>query len=194
VGPAGGTLTASATVTASETDPFLSDNTATAVTTVTGVPYADLSVSQTDGGVTVLWNRPLTYVITVSNAGPNSVTGATVTDTFNAALSGVIWTCAASAGSSCTLSGTGNLADSAVSLLSGGSVTYTATGTVVYGTAGPIPNTVSVSASTYDPVPGQQLLHHQTPVNANLIFGAGSSDVRCALRPGAPRTGAHRIG
>jgi len=173
VGPAGGTLTASATVTATETDPFPSDNTTTAVTTVTGVPYADLAVSQTDGGVTVLWNRLLTYLITVSNDGPNSVTGATVTDTFNASLSGVVWTCTASAGSSCAPSGTGNLADSSVSLLSGGSVTYTATGTVVYGTAGPIPNTVSVAASTYDPVAGNNSSTIQTPVNTDLIFKDG---------------------
>jgi uncharacterized repeat protein (TIGR01451 family) len=173
VGPAGGALTASATVTASEPDPFPSDNAATTSTTVTGVPYADLAVSQTDGGVTVLWNRPLTYEITVSNGGPNSVTGATVTDTFSASLSGVAWTCTASAGSSCAPSGTGNLADSSVSLLSGGSVTYTATGTVVYGTAGPIPNTVTVSASTYDPVPGNNSSTIYTPVDLDLIFKDG---------------------
>ena len=173
VGPAGGTLAASATVTATEPDPFPSDNIATATTTVTGVPYADLSVSQTDGGVTVLWNRPLTYVITVTNAGPNTVTGATVTDTFSASLSGVVWTCAASAGSSCAPSGTGNIADSSVSLLSGGTATYTAVGTVLYGTAGPIPNTVSVSASTHDPVPGNNSSTIQTPVNTDLIFKDG---------------------
>ena len=172
VGPAGGTLSASATVSATETDPFPLDNTATAATTVTGVPYADLAVGQTDGGVTVLWNRPLTYLITVTNAGPNSVTGATVTDSFNASLSGVHWTCAASAGSSCAPSGTGSLADS-VNLLSGGSATYTATGTVVYGTAGPIPNTVGVSASTYDPVLGNNSSTILTPVNTDLIFKDG---------------------
>ena len=173
VGPGGGTLTASAVVSASETDPFASNNTATGVTTVTGVPYADLSVSQTDGGVTVLWNRPLTYVITVSNAGPNAVTGATVTDTFSASLSGVVWTCAASAGSSCAASGSGNIADSSVALLSGGTATYTAVGTVLYGTAGPIPNTVSVLASTYDPIAGNNSSTIQTPVNTDLIFKDG---------------------
>ena len=173
VGPAGGTLTASATVTGSEPDPFLSDNTATAVTTVAGVPYADLAVGQTDGGVTVLWNRPLTYVITVTNAGPNSVTGAAVTDTFNASLSGVHWTCAPSGGSSCAASGVGNIADSSVALLSGGTATYTATGIVLCGTAGPIPNTISVSASTYDPVAGNNSSTLFTSVNTDLIFRDG---------------------
>lgn len=173
VGPVGGTLTASVTAAASQADPFPSNNTTTASTTVTGVPYADLAVGQTDGGVTVLWNRPLTYVITVSNAGPNSVSGATVTDTFNASLSGVHWTCTASAGSACAASGVGNIADSSVALLSGGTATYTATGTVLYGTAGPIPNTVSVSASTYDPVPANNSSTIQTPVNTDLIFKDG---------------------
>ncbi len=173
VGPQGGTLSATAAVTASEADPFPADNGATTTTTVTGVPYADLFVSQTDGGVTVLWNQPLTYLITVSNAGPNGVTGATVTDTFSAFLSGVLWTCSASAGSSCTPSGAGNLADAAVTLLSGGSVTYMATGTVVYGTAGPIPNTVSVSASTFDPVSANNASTIQTPVDTDLIFKDG---------------------
>jgi hypothetical protein len=52
-------------------------------------------------------------------------------------------------------------------------VTYTATGTVLYGTAGPIPNTVTVSASTYDPVSGNNSSTIQTPVNTDLIFKDG---------------------
>ncbi len=173
VGPAGGALTASATATAIEADPFLSDNAATAITTVTGVPYADLLVSQTDGGVTALWNGPLSYLITVSNEGPNAVNGAKVIDTFSGSLGGVFWTCAASAGSSCTPSGSGDIADSSVSLLVGGTATYTAVGTVIYGTAGPIPNTVSVSASPYDPVAGNNASTILTPVNPALIFKDG---------------------
>jgi hypothetical protein len=43
----------------------------------------------------------------------------------------------------------------------------------VYGTAGPIPNTVTVSASTYDPVAGNNSSTIQTPVNTDLIFKDG---------------------
>ena len=66
----------------------------------------------------------MTYTIVASNAGPNGVTGATVTDTFPAALT-CTWTCVGAGGGTCTASGSGNINDT-VNLPAGGSVTYTA--------------------------------------------------------------------
>ena len=58
------------------------------------------------------------------------MTGATITDTFPAALTSVSWTCAASGGSSCgSASGSGNL-NTTANLLAGGTVTYTVNATV----------------------------------------------------------------
>ncbi len=53
------------------------------------------------------------------NAGPSSATGATVTDTFPASLTGISWTCVGAGGGTCTASGAGNIND-AVNLPVGG--------------------------------------------------------------------------
>ena len=87
-------------------------------------PTADLSITKTDGLTSVNQGATLTYTIVASNAGPSAVVGATVSDVFPAQLSSVTWTCAASAGSSCPASGSGNLS-ALVNLLSGGTATFT---------------------------------------------------------------------
>ena len=172
--PGGGTLLSDASVTASpETEETPIDNSASASTTVTGIPYANVGIMKTDNGVTALWNRRLTYTLTASNAGPSAVTGATVTDTFSSSVSAVTWTCSASAGSSCAPSGSGNISASSVNLLVGGTATYTATGTVLYGTAGPIANTASISSPIFDPVIANNSSSINTPVNTDLIFMDG---------------------
>jgi uncharacterized repeat protein (TIGR01451 family) len=71
----------------------------------------------------------LTYTIVATNNGPSAVTGATVADLLPAELTGATWTCAASAGSACPASGTGNI-NATVDLLSGGTATFTLTATV----------------------------------------------------------------
>ena len=176
-GPAGGTVTSTATVSATQGDPNTADNTATEQTTVNGVPYADLSVALTDGGVTALWGRPLTYTLTVTNGGPDPVTGATVSDSFPAGLVAVSWTCTASAGSSCAAGGSGNINDTTVALLSGGTATYSATGVVLYGTASPLVNNATVSSSTYDPIAANNSSTINTPVDVDLIFRDGFETV-----------------
>jgi len=172
--PGGGTLLSDASVT---TDPEVesapADNSASASTTVTGIPYADLAMAKTDGGVTALWNRRLTYVMTASNAGPSSVSGATVTDNFSPSLTGVTWTCTASVGSSCAPSGSGSISDSTVNLLPGGTATYMATGTIAWGTPGPIPNTASIASPIFDPATANNAASIETVVNTDLIFRDG---------------------
>ena len=51
-------------------------------------------MTKTDGVDSVVAGLTDSYTITVANAGPSAVTGAPVTDTFPAALTGVTWTCA----------------------------------------------------------------------------------------------------
>jgi uncharacterized repeat protein (TIGR01451 family) len=177
VPPGGGVLTSDASVaSAPEAEANADDNVASAMTTVTGIPYANLAVAKTDHAVTALWGRPLTYTVTASNAGPNAVTGATVTDNFSANLASVTWTCTASVGSSCQPSGSGHISDSTVNLLPSGTATYVATGTVLWGTAGPIPNTATVGSATFDPAAANNTSSINTPVNADLIFRDGFDD------------------
>ena len=101
---------------------------------------ADLGVTKTDGQTTAVPGQPVTYTITVSNAGPTAAAGAAVIDTIPAALVGATWTCSASPGSTCTASGSGNINDM-VTLAAGGTATYMLTGTVAAGATGVLTNT-----------------------------------------------------
>jgi uncharacterized repeat protein (TIGR01451 family) len=127
-----------------------------ATDTDTRTPAANLGITKTDGKTQYGPGETLTYTITVSNAGPDPVTGATVGDTFPADLTNVTWTCSASAASACgSPTGSGNIATT-VDLLVSGSATFTATTTAALTASGDITNTASVAApgGTTDPTPG----------------------------------------
>ncbi|MCP4662625.1 MAG: DUF11 domain-containing protein, partial [bacterium] len=90
----------------------------------------DLGIVKEDGGVVAVPGGPLTYWITVTNNGPKPVKGATVTDYFPWEVHSVAWSCWATAESSCTQSGNGDIVD-IVDLLVGGTLIYTATSIVI---------------------------------------------------------------
>ncbi len=119
-----------------------------------GVTYADLSLSMSDGVAAVGWGQPVHYTIQINNLGPNGVTDAPVTDTIPAQLTGATWTCTPSVGASCgAASGTGNISTT-VSLPSGASASFSLNASVVSGSGtGTLSNTASVStpAGTTDP-------------------------------------------
>ncbi|HVP69056.1 MAG TPA: hypothetical protein VMT17_17535 [Anaeromyxobacteraceae bacterium] len=136
--------------------PFYGPLVQTALTT--GVTYADLAITKTDGLAAVAWGQPITYSIVVTNNGPSAVTGAVVTDALPAqvAAASATWTCSGTAGGTCgAASGTGSLATSA-SLPVGGSVTYLVATNVIAGSgSGTVNNvaTVSPPAGVTDPDP-----------------------------------------
>lgn len=105
----------------------------------------DLSITKTDGQTSVFQGGPVSYTIQVSNSGPNNVAGATVTDTFPASLTVGTWTCTATAGSSCSTGGSGNNRSGTVSLLNGGSATFTANTMLSASASGNLVNTATVS-------------------------------------------------
>ena len=75
-------------------DAAAGNNSATTNTPV-GAPVTDLHITKTNGVNGVVAGRPTTYTITITNPlGPSDASGATVTDTFPATLTGVTWTCA----------------------------------------------------------------------------------------------------
>ncbi|NWG00533.1 MAG: IPTL-CTERM sorting domain-containing protein, partial [Thermoanaerobaculaceae bacterium] len=132
--PAGVTETNSGNNTATDTD---SQN-----------PEADLAITKTDGTTTYTPGGTLTYTIVVTNNGPSDVTGATVTDTFPAAITNATWSCAGSVpAATCTASGSGNIGDS-VTIPAGEYVTYTVTAQVSAGASGNLANTSSVTPPT----------------------------------------------
>jgi uncharacterized repeat protein (TIGR01451 family)/uncharacterized repeat protein (TIGR02543 family) len=115
-------------------------------TTVTsGVVYADLAISNSDGVAAVGWGAAVTYTIVASNNGPNDVIGASITDSFPGQLTGVSWTCAGS-GTCTDASGLGDL-NTTADLPAGTSVTYTVSAIVVGGAGtGQITSSVSIAA------------------------------------------------
>jgi uncharacterized repeat protein (TIGR01451 family) len=116
------------------------------------IPTADLSITKTDNVNIVLPGATLTYIIKVTNGGPDAVTGATVADTFPTSLTVNSWTCTATAGSSCTVSGSLNARTGSVNLVNGGSATYTASTTLSASATGTLTNpaTVAVPAGFVD--------------------------------------------
>ena len=146
---ASGSLINTATVSSALPDSNMADNSATDTDTLT--PSADLSVTKTDGATSATPGGSVVYTITVSNGGPSNVMGSTLTDTFPATLSGCTWTCTASAGSSCTAAGAGNISDNGVNLVSGGTATYTATCSVDPAATGNLANTATISSAVSDP-------------------------------------------
>ena len=113
---------------------------------------ADVSVAMSADPPQYTAGAPLTYTITVSNAGPAASASTTVVDAFPADYANVTWTCAPSGGASCPASGSGTIAGS-VSLPSGGAVVFTVDGSVAAGTTGTLSNTATavVGAPQTDP-------------------------------------------
>ncbi len=131
---------------------------------------ADLAVTKTNNRTSVTPGSVVTYVVVVTNNGPAAVTGATVADVVPSLLTGVNWTCSASAGSACPASGTGNVA-AAVDLLAGGTVTFILTGTLSTSTTGTLTNTATVTAppGVTDPAPGNNSSTDVDPIAGTTI-------------------------
>jgi uncharacterized repeat protein (TIGR01451 family) len=80
-----GTLVATATATAAQTDPITDNNSATALTVVG--PSTDLTIGIVDVPDPVVLRSNLTYIISVTNRGPSSATGVVINDTLPAGVS-----------------------------------------------------------------------------------------------------------
>jgi uncharacterized repeat protein (TIGR01451 family) len=151
-----GSVTNTATVAAPSgtTDPTPGNNSATDTDTVN--PVADLSITKTDGVTSAVPGTSTTYTITVGNAGPSPVTGASVADTFPAKIASDSWTATGAGGASgFTAGGSGNIDDS-VNLPVGATVTYTVTAQIASSATGSLTNTATVTAPSgvTDPTPG----------------------------------------
>jgi uncharacterized repeat protein (TIGR01451 family) len=120
---------------------------------------------------------PLTYTITVDNAGPAAASTTTIVDAFPAAYTGVSWTCAASAGASCAASGSGATLTDIVSLPAGSEIVYTVDGVVAVGTIGTLTNsaTAVVGGAVTDPDTTNNTASTATDpaVDNDIIFADG---------------------
>jgi uncharacterized repeat protein (TIGR01451 family) len=126
---------------------------------------ADLVVTKTTALTIAVPADPVTYTITVTNAGLSDAAGISVSDVVPVTLQNPSWTCVATAGSSCTASGTGSIATTA-NLAAHGTLTYTLTATLAKTATGTLTNTASaaVPAGTTDPQTGNNSATVTLPV------------------------------
>ena len=170
-----GTLSNTATVSSTQVDPVLGNN--TAVDNSNLVPEADLGITKSDGASSSIPGNPISYTIIASNFGPSHVGDATVTDTFSSDLNNCSWTCSGSGGGSCAASGVGNINTGAI-LPVDGSVTLIANCEIDDGATGTLSNTASVSSSVSDPAGG-----NNSDTDNNSL--SGSADLSITKSDGA---------
>jgi uncharacterized repeat protein (TIGR01451 family) len=111
---------------------------------IAGTMIADLGLSLTDGSTWAIAGHAITYTIVITNSGPDPASGALITDTLPATISGVSWTCVATDGVCAAPSGSGNI-NTTVNLNVGGVVTITVSGLVAPDANGTLVNTAYVS-------------------------------------------------
>ena len=175
-----GTINNNATVASNVNDPSTANNVAPASTTVS--PAADLAVTKTDSPDPLLAGQQLTYTVGVSNAGPSSATGITLTDTlpagvtFNSATPSQ-GSCSQSSGTvTCSLGTLANAANASVSIK------------VTPQTAATITNTANVTSSTGDPNSANNAASTQTTVDPSADLSLTKSDAPDPVLVGQPLT------
>ena len=173
------TIINTATLSSGTPDPNTGNNSATLTTPVS--PIADLSIAKTGPTDPATAGTGIDWTITVTNNGPSLARGVTVTDPAPAGVTGLTGT----AGTGSCDGGTCGLGDLPV----GATVTISVTGTVEPDYTGPaVINTATVTATTPDPVTGNNTATTRTPVTSS----AGLSIVKTVFPepavPGAPVT------
>lgn len=152
-----GPLSNTASVASTTNDPSGGNNSSTAATTV-NAPSANLSIVKTDSPDPVNVGSTLTYTIVVTNNGPDTATGVTVTDTLPG---GVTFGSATPTQGSC--SGTSTVTCTIGTMTNGASVTITIM--VTPNATGTLNNTASVTSPTNDPNLGNNSSTTSTTVN-----------------------------
>jgi uncharacterized repeat protein (TIGR01451 family) len=145
--------TATVTAPATVTDPTPGNNSATDTDTQAS---ADLSVTKTDNTTTYTAGGTTTYTIVVLNAGPNAVTGATISDPLPSGVTGMTWTSVAAGGATGNTASSSGAISETVNLPVGSSITYTVVATIAASKSDSLTNTVTVNppAGVNDPTPG----------------------------------------
>jgi len=151
-----GTITNTATVApidSSDTDGNLANNTSSASIGVAATgTSADLSITKTTTTPSVTTGDAVNYQLTITNAGPDPVAAATITDTVPSQITNVVWACSASGAAVCnSLNGSGNAISLTADVPMGETITIDIDGDTA--SAGTITNTASVSSAINDPDP-----------------------------------------
>jgi uncharacterized repeat protein (TIGR01451 family) len=147
----GATLSNTATVFSSVSDPNGANNLATATTAV--IRRADLEVvSKIDTPDPVVTNNPLTYTITLRNNGPSVATGVVLNDALPAGA--LFNNCSATGGGVCGGAGQNRTVTFAsLNVGAGATVTFGTTANCALADGAVITNTATITATTIDPNP-----------------------------------------
>ena len=141
---------------------------------------SDLSVTMHDSAITYVAGRLVTYIIVVSNAGPDAVTGATVNDavTALAPVAAALWSCEAAGGAACTAGPVAGDLDDTVDLPVGGTATYQLVVTTRAGATADLVNTVGVAppAGTIDLGPAPNTANDTNPAATFFYVATTGTD------------------
>ena len=150
---------------------------------------ADLAITKTDGQATAVPGQSLTYTVVAANAGPNAVTGASVTDSVPAVLTGVTWTCVGAGGGTCPASGSRGISET-VDLPAGGSVTFSLTGMVDTAATGNLSNMATVAAPSgiIDPNPADNAATDGDSLTPQADLWIWKTDGQASAAAGTPIT------
>ena len=166
---------------------------------------ADITVTKTANPASAVPGESVVYTVTLTNAGPANVSGASVTDSglTSPDYSAVSWNCVGQGGAVCgsPASGSGNISHSGnVNLPAGGIVTYTITVTIATnatGTACTLPltgncaknsATATLPATYIDPSPSDHTAAVEVPISpkAELSISKSVLTPLGAIAAGAP--------
>ncbi|WP_152969721.1 DUF11 domain-containing protein, partial [Pedobacter sp. Hv1] len=167
-------------------DPVAPNNSSTI--TLTPVPAADLKITNTDGKTLYVPGTSNTYTMVVTNDGPSHVTGATVTNTLPAGVTGT-WTAVYTGGATGTANGTNSISE-LVNMPSGSTITYTYVVNVPSGTTGNFVNTatVAVPAGVTDPTPANNTATDTDTQNSTADLKITNTDGKTQYIPGTTNT------
>ena len=178
--------TATLTPPPSFTDTNVANNSATDVTDL--APTVDLAVTKTDGQPAAVPGTPVTYSVTVTNAGPSAAVGARVLDNLPATLTVATWTCSAAPGSSCGSASGGGSIDQVDTIAVGGTVSYIISATVSPTATGVLTNTVTVTpaSGTTDSNPGNNSAIDVDTLTPQANLSVVKTDGAASVVPGTP--------
>src|SRR5262245_7300948 len=176
------------------TDTNAANNSATDADTA-GTAQVDLVITKTDGQASYVPGRPLTYVITVTNAGPSTASGVSIADTVPAAITGVVVSCTPGGTALCGANGSSgnNVSFTGATVPPGGAnaLTLTVTGTVDPAATGTLTNTAmwTAGAGSTDTNPANNSATDADTLGAAQVdLAITKTDGQASYVPGAPIT------
>lgn len=162
--PGGTIISNSAIAATASSDSTPGNNTGTATTSVE--TQADLGITKTGSPSPVSSGSNLAYTIGVTNAGPSDATGVSVGDQVPAGTTFVSVAPSQGTFTAPPPGGTGTVTCSLGSIAAGGSASITLVVRVNAAPGSTITNTASVTATTNDPVPG----NNSSTVMTSVVF------------------------